>query len=346
MHDLEHLLTILKTGTPEQKGNAITELVKLKDPRAEDALKDVIESEGTVLSMMAQYALCAIGATDVQEVFKTFPYSEIPFLSKLADDFKSVDRLLDVSRSKDARDKMLELLQLYGSFNFSTGISYFDGLLEHGFKRTIGLLLGNLGRAEIQMGNTDVGIDYCNRAIAIGNELGDGLILGNTYGNLGIAYIVMDKYYQALELLLQSIEILGQCTDHAGPIGSMIKKNRMLYNIAIVYHRIGNFEKGREYAENALSVAREEEDTIGTGWALNAVGINHVRLGDSEKAMSFFNDAIDSCIESGDRQTEGTIRMNRGYIFRSRGEFQAAEEALSGALKIFQDTGIRLVRLQ
>lgn len=62
--------TFLKTGTPEQKGNSITELVKLKDPRAEDALKDVIESEGTVLSMMAQYALCAIGATDVQEVFK------------------------------------------------------------------------------------------------------------------------------------------------------------------------------------------------------------------------------------------------------------------------------------
>ena len=333
MSNLEDLLKTLQTGTREEKGNTITELARLKDPRALDALKKIADSDDAELSIMAFYTLGAMGSMDINEVLKALHLEGDPFIAKLKDELSEAQRLLDASYLKESKEKFLELLQLYRTSNFSIGIAHFDRLMDQSSQRTIGLILGNLGRIEIQMGNLDEGVNYSYEAIDIGSEIGDGQILSTSYGNIGLAFAEMDKYYQALEFFHKSLEIMDQSID------PWIKKNRMLYNLSILYHRIWNFDKALEYAEEALTVAREEKDTIGIGWALNAAAINFVKLGDEIKAKEFFMEALKQCRENGDRQTEGIILMNLGFIYLIQREYQSSEEVLFKALEIFKATG-------
>lgn len=350
MPTLEHLLNTLKTGTREEKGVAVTELAKLKDPRAFDALREVVESEDQELASMALYPLAFESGGEPVENLKAFISFFKPEISKLLSSagisseyllqdvnlfnpggvMDDVFKLLDQHQPEEAREKIHELLHICTNFDLPENIP-FSKFYRLGMRRNIGILKIGLGMVEMQLGNMDASINFSNEALEIGEEIEDGHVITIAIGNLGVACMEMDRYYDALEYFHKSLDLMKEYID------PWRKKNRVLYNMSILYNKIGNTAESRKYADLALSSLKEENDPVGTAWCLNASGINTLLEGDDRAAEELFIEALECCTSNGNRQTEASVLSNIGFLHQGRGEYDKALEALDKALRIFKD---------
>lgn len=298
------------------------------DGEAMEAVNAVISLEKPELSDMLSFARSPGSSPESFQEINLF---------KLGEDMESVFALLQQSRPKEAKKKIMELLNVHervGWFNVAAA-SVFAGFYEFGIKRNVGMLTAALGMAEMQLGNLKEAISCSHKALGIGEVIGDGQIITTALGNLGVACMEMDRYYDALEYFHKSLDMMEEYID------PWRKKNRVLYNISILYHKLGNTAESRKYADLALSSLKEENDPVGTAWCLNASGINILLEGDDGTAEGFFLEALESCKASGDRQTEASVLSNIGFLHQSRGEYEKAIEALDKALGIFKDVGNR-----
>lgn len=355
MSPLESLLNALKTGAKEEKIRAITELAKLKDPRAMDALRGIMKSDGDgELSLMAAMALALSGDTEAIEAMAPLYGTDKPDtkemfsfvrslsadgeffkdfnLSSLIEEFEAAQRLINQSLPDEAREKLLKLLHVYNKCRKTDASAQIDGFFNLMGMRTEGLILTSLAQAEQQLGNLDKSIEYCNKALVIGKEIEDGQILGIAFGSLGVAYAEMDKYYQALDCYQKSLDAMDKYFD------PWKKKNRVLSNMSYLYYMIGDADKSVEFAKEALNAARVEKDLWGLCRCMNAAGVGLLGEND-ELAGSYFVDAIEYAEESGDRQTQATALSNLGFLYFVRKEYDKAVDYLRRAQAVFEDTG-------
>lgn len=356
MPTLEDLIHTLKTGTCEEKGHVVAALVKLKDPRAFDALREVIDSGDEELSGLVIYNLAfGAGGSPVENLktFISFFKSEISeklsssgsfigtpetFIEdfNLFDDMEAVFKLLDKHSPEEARDKINKLLHLHQPLDLLETVP-FAKFYRLGVKRNTGMLTVALGVVEMQLGNMDESINLSRKALEIGaeirEEMGDGHIITVAVGNLGVAYMEMDRYYEALDYFHKSLEMMDECID------PWRKKNRILNNMAILYNKIGNFAESRKYAEIALTLVKEENDPVGSAYCLIVAGSNALLEGDDMTAEGLLIEALECCKLSGNKQIEASVLSNLGFLHRNRGEHGKAIDTVQEAVRIFKDVG-------
>ena len=90
---------------------------------------------------------------------------------------------------------------------------------------------------------------------------------------------------------------------------------QLLGTVGTAYARLGEVEKAIGYYDQALVVAREIGDRQGEGNSLGNLGIAHAGLGDAEKAIGYFERQLVIVGEIGDRQGEGKALGNLGIVY-------------------------------
>src|SRR5438128_9261829 len=73
-----------------------------------------------------------------------------------------------------------------------------------------------------------------------------------------------------------------------------------------------------------LSLARELGDSSGEATVLNNIGLTYSALGEQQKALDFFNQALPLLRAAGDRAGEATTFNNIGTSYSELGENQKA----------------------
>ena len=123
-------------------------------------------------------------------------------------------------------------------------------------------------------------------------------------------------------------------------LGSRTTHGAVLGNLGIAYSALGQVEKAIGYYEDALVIARDIGDRRGEGADLGNLGRAYSALGQVEKAIEYYEDALVIAREIGDRHGEGAALGSLGNAYIV-GQVEKAIEYYEDALVISREIGDR-----
>jgi tetratricopeptide (TPR) repeat protein len=114
-----------------------------------------------------------------------------------------------------------------------------------------------------------------------------------------------------------------------------------LNKMGLTCHNLGQVEKAIDYYEQALAICREIEDRQDEGDTLGNLGLAYRALGQVEKAIEYHEQALTIAREIGDRRGEGNHLGNLGNAYSDLGEVKQVIEYYEQALLIAREIGDR-----
>ena len=112
-------------------------------------------------------------------------------------------------------------------------------------------------------------------------------------------------------------------------------------NLGNIYSTLGRTEKAINYYQQALDIARETGNRNREGAWLGGLGNIYRTLGQTEKAIEHYQQALAIARETGNRGNEGAWLGSLGNIYRTLGQTEKAIEHYQQALAIARETGNR-----
>ena len=344
MDNNEGILHTLKHGSKEEIGKTIISLARLKDPASINALREIMNSDDPYLSVMAAYALGETGDLsaiqyleklfrDSSNIFTPFQKSyDLKILNEVLKFPDVIDNALDLYNSSyfvESKEKLHKIMEIYSMNPPKMNIPYFDDLVVFSMKKTKGLILDALASSEFHLGNINQALQYSLEAITLAQEVADPQLLKIAYADLGYMHMSMGNYYQALELIHESLDIDKKSHD------PWRKKNQVLSILSQLYYLVGQYEKAMEHIQEAIELSEKENDIRGQARCLNMKGVILCNLNESEDAEKCFLDALLLASEAlNDKTLQGLILNNLSYVYYSLSEFEKAKEHLEKALKL------------
>jgi serine phosphatase RsbU (regulator of sigma subunit)/Tfp pilus assembly protein PilF len=174
--------------------------------------------------------------------------------------------------------------------------------------------------------NPEKGVEYAQKGLELAKKLSfdDGLI--NSYNNLGINYLSISDYDNALENFHNSIEINNK-------LGNKTNVAKLNMNIGIVYSYKSDYKKSLEYYNKALEIDYELKDSIGISIDLANIGLVYKWLSDNVKALESFYKSLEINEKIGRKKGIAVNHSNIGLIYRSQGK---SKEAINSFIKAVQ----------
>jgi putative nucleotidyltransferase with HDIG domain len=196
----------------------------------------------------------------------------------------------------------------------------------HGHDRVAGRALNGLGALAHSSGDLEEAEQLYRGANALGERVGDAVLMGETEQNLGILANIRGNLNEALRRYQQALEHLDRAGLARGRISS-------LNNLGMLHVDLGRLEDADIYFQRALSIAEEVGDVV-------RAGIVHINRAELFLALGELNRARESC----DEGFEIFSRLNHpvrkaealkfyGIIYRESGKLHLAEIHLRQAIE-------------
>jgi tetratricopeptide (TPR) repeat protein len=112
-------------------------------------------------------------------------------------------------------------------------------------------------------------------------------------------------------------------------------EGRTLGNIGMAYAELGETRRAIDFYEQVLQIARETGDRRGEGTALGSLGAAYADLGETRRAIDFYEQVLQIARETGDRRDEGTALWNMALAL---GQLEGAQAMVyaEAALAIYE----------
>jgi tetratricopeptide (TPR) repeat protein len=114
-----------------------------------------------------------------------------------------------------------------------------------------------------------------------------------------------------------------------------------LGNLGIAYANLGETRRAIQFFEQRLTIARELGDRKGEGIALGNLGVAYRKLGETHRAIQFYEQRLTIARELGDRRGEGIVLGNLGNAYDNLGETRRAIQLYEQHLSITRELGDR-----
>jgi CHAT domain-containing protein/Tfp pilus assembly protein PilF len=109
--------------------------------------------------------------------------------------------------------------------------------------------------------------------------------------------------------------------------------------IGLCYRMLGDNQKALEYYQQALPLARAEKNREQEAGILNSIGNAMVSLGDSPSALTYYEQAVAILREKGMRLQESSLLNNLGFLYLSLNDADTALDYLKRAFAIRHEMG-------
>ncbi|MEH2281507.1 MAG: CHAT domain-containing tetratricopeptide repeat protein, partial [Nostoc sp.] len=116
---------------------------------------------------------------------------------------------------------------------------------------------------------------------------------------------------------------------------------RTLNNIGQVYSALGEKQKALDLYNQALPLTRAVGERTGEAATLTSIGQVYFALGEKQKALDFYNQALPLTRAVGERTGEAAILNNIGQVYFALGEKQKALDFYNQALPLTRAVGER-----
>jgi tetratricopeptide (TPR) repeat protein len=199
--------------------------------------------------------------------------------------------------------------------------------------------LYSLANIEADRGEALRGLEHLNQALQLVRAVGDPdkessilVALSWLYGSLGEWQKELDCKNQALE--------------SSRAAKNLLKESMMLDQLGLYYHQAGDLERSLYYHSQAVSIVKAAEAasqiTAGPNWYkpeyIN-LGFLYSDMGQQDKALDYFQQALTLSREEGDKRDEALILCDIGRTYTRMGNQQKALEINQQALAIAQSLG-------
>lgn len=115
----------------------------------------------------------------------------------------------------------------------------------------------------------------------------------------------------------------------------------ILKMLGIEYEVLGETNKAIEYFDQAIKISRKIRDKRREGKLLVSLGIAYKNLGETEKAIECYNQEIKISREMKNRHLEGTALGNLGVAYKNLGEPRKAIECYDQSIKFLREISDR-----
>lgn len=282
-------------------------------------------------------------ATDLNShamyVLERLQYLLLLSVQEVSDELSgNVDRFLAearaaVKRLQDSGDKkaLETIIQIAGTvrdyLHFQRqdwkSIAYFERCAQNACNdlnnvTDLGAVLTSLAAAEVQLGNSDKGLEICREGIKYLTELGNPSALSTGYGALGF---ILRKSGNLLEAETAYVT----ARHHAQVAHSDPLEIRHLSNLGNIYRQQRDLTKARVKYEEALALARSANDLSAIAIQLDLLGLL-VREKQPDEALQLHQEAYNIKISIGDRYT---LAITRNHLVATLKLLNRAKEALA-----------------
>ena len=154
---------------------------------------------------------------------------------------------------------------------------------------------------------------------------------------LCIAYAYVGAYVLNLhQHPRERIRWLEVAVDASRRLGQPGREGDALGNLGLAYADLGETRRAIEFYEQQLIIVREIGDRHGEGNALGNLGVAYTDLGETRRAIEFYEQRLVIAREIGDRRGEGTALWNMNLSLDKLGERAQAITCAEQALTIFE----------
>ena len=129
----------------------------------------------------------------------------------------------------------------------------------------------------------------------------------------------------------ERIRWLEASAEAARKLDNQDREGMALGNLGLVHADLGETRRAIEYYEQGLAIYRETGDRRGEGGALGNLGITHTALGELRRAIEYYEQHLEIARETGDRRGEGAALGNLGSLQGFRGASSIASSWRSPA---------------
>ncbi|WP_081424102.1 CHAT domain-containing protein [Anabaena sp. WA102] len=230
-------------------------------------------------------------------------------------------------------------------------LSLYDSLND---KESYSFVLFAIGRVYSDLGENQTALDYYEKVQPLFHQLGERGAEANTLNNIGTIYHNLGQtkkalyYYEKALPLHPALNNYQETTLNADTLADAVRKRggkaATLNNIGLVYlvyDALGEKQKALEYFNQALPILRAVGDRSGEATNLNNIGHVYFYLGEKQKALDYFNQALSIRPAVRDRLGEATTLNNIGHVYFYLGEKQKALDYFNQALTLIKEVGYR-----
>ena len=242
----------------------------------------------------------------------------------------------------------------------------------------VGKTLNNIGWSHHLLGDSDVALDYLERAVPIRRDAGDREGELVTLVNLGAVYFEVlrpdpalthlvaavslsrgmpDRSTESLALSTESLALrmIGKVHDSQGRLDSamvyyrralsihrvtddLTQQSRTLNDIGLLLDVLGRPDSAIASYREALAIERRLADSLGVGVTLNNIGLWHANRGRPDSALAYHRRALAILDPFGALGEVGVTLMNIGHVFRTSDQLDSALTYFGEALEVLQQT--------
>jgi len=196
----------------------------------------------------------------------------------------------------------------------------------------IAIALNNIGMIYKDQGNLRKAAEFIFRSIKYNEKLGNVIEISAAYDNLGNIYYIQDEFDLALKFFKKSLELSTK---------NNYKKEMAfaLNNMASTYVEQEKYDTALMCYEKSL-IIRKKLGNVALAPIYNNMAFMHRRLGHPDKAMEYYNLAIESV------KTDKDIGLGASYlgmanVFRESGKNKEAFTYAQKAYALYKELNVR-----
>jgi predicted ATPase len=198
-----------------------------------------------------------------------------------------------------------------------------------------GVVLGNLGGLDCELGRLEEARVHFEAALAIHREVNDRLYEGVALANLGTLHRIQGRMEEARAHFEAALAIRRE-------IGHRRGEGIVIGNLAALDYEQGRFEEAGAHYEAALRILRDVGDRRWEGIVLGNLGNLYREQGQIEEARIHYEAALAINRQVGNRRNEGIVLGDLGALHHEQGQWEEAFDHYQAALTIYRDVGDRL----
>ena len=140
--------------------------------------------------------------------------------------------------------------------------------------------------------------------------------------------------YDRLGQYQEALDHYQQSLEVRRKIGDREGEGNTLASVGVVYQNLAQYQKALDHYRQALEIKQEIDDKRGEGSMLNNIGAVYWSIGQYQEALEYYQQALESRRYGEDKQGEGSMLHNIGGIYESQGQYQEALDYYQQALAI------------
>ena len=194
--------------------------------------------------------------------------------------------------------------------------------------------------------NIDSGLFYCNKGIAIAENLDFQLNKAEMLAFMGWPLMKEGNYPEALRVISLGLKI-SENPSNKKKIGILPKgQSPEIYQLRVVgllyaaleflYYYVGNYEKQIVVAHEAISRLESAGDKVNLAGVYTDIGDSYLKLNNTDSALHYQEQALKyySTFSFEDRKFEGGTYSSLGMIYEQMGNMNLASENYKKAVQV------------